>query len=101
MRSQERILLTSAATPTIIPITPLTIDTTKANVSIPVIIAKSTPMSFGTAFNNDFSRGVHVTPRCKRAGSHCKTLGAIRTDKETQNAPRARKAVFARLVKGA
>ena len=64
-------------------------------------IAKPHPMSFGTAFNNDFSRGVPVTPRCKRAGSRCKTLGAIRTDKETQNAPRARKAVFARLVKGA
>ena len=63
-------------------------------------IAKSTPMSFGTAFNNDFSRGVHVTPRCKRAGSHCKTLGAIRTDKETQNAPKPQKAVSARLAKG-
>lgn len=58
-------------------------------------------MSFGTAFNNDFSRGIPVTPRCKRAESRCKTLGAIRTDKETQNAPRAIKAVSARLVKGA
>lgn len=58
-------------------------------------------MSFGTAFKKAFSRGVRVIPRCKRAGSHCKTLGAILTDKETQNAPRARKAVFARLVKGA
>ena len=101
MRSQERILLTSEATPTAIPITPLTIDTTKANVFIPVIIAKPPPMSFGTAFNNDFSRGVRVTPRCKRAGSRCKTLGAIRTDKETQNATKPQKAVFARLVKGA
>ena len=52
-------------------------------------------------FKKAFSRGVHATPHCKRAGSHCKTLGAILTDKETQNAPRARRAVFARLVKGA
>lgn len=64
-------------------------------------IAKPPPMSFGTAFNNDFSRGVPVTPRCKRAESRCKTLGAIRTDKETQNAPKPQKAVSARLVKGA
>lgn len=58
-------------------------------------------MSFGTAFNNDFSRGVPVIPRCKRAESRCKTLGTIRTDKETQNAPKPQKAVSARLVKGA
>ena len=100
MRSQERILLASAATPTTIPITPLTIDTTKANVSIPVIIAKPPPMSFGTAFKKAFSSGVPVIPRCKRAGSRCKTLGAIRTDKETPNAPKSQKAVSARLAKG-
>ena len=58
-------------------------------------------MSFGTAFKKAFSRGVPVTPRCKRAESRCKTLGAIRTDKETQNAPKPQKAVSARLVKGA
>ena len=58
-------------------------------------------MSFGTAFKKAFSCGVPVIPRCKRAGSRCKTLGAIRTDKETPNAPWARNAVSARLVKGA
>ena len=58
-------------------------------------------MSFGTAFKKAFSSGVPVIPRCKRAGSRCKTLGAIRTDKETPNAPKPQKAVSARLAKGA
>lgn len=64
-------------------------------------IAKPHPMSFRTTFKKAFSRGVPVIPRLKTTISHCKTLRAIRTGKETPNAPRARKAVSARLVKGA
>lgn len=57
-------------------------------------------MSLETASSQAFSRGIPVIPRCKRAGSRCKTLGAVRTDKETQNAPKPQKAVSARLAKG-
>lgn len=53
-------------------------------------------MSFVTAFVN----GVPVLPRASALQTFCKTRRASRTDKETENAPSARKAVSARLTKG-
>lgn len=53
-------------------------------------------MSIGAAFIS----GVTVLPRASALQTFCKTRRASRTDKETENAPSARKAVSARLTKG-
>lgn len=45
-------------------------------------------------------KGVTTTPRCKTPRPRCKTRRAFETANEPQNAPRARKAVSARLTKG-
>ena len=57
-------------------------------------------MSFGTVFKRAIGKRASDALRCKTTRSHCKTRRAFQTNNDTQNLPRAQKAVSVRLTKG-